>query len=31
MKPQYDFSKARRGAVIPTAAGKTRMDQETRT
>ncbi len=25
MKKEYDFSKARRGAVIPTPAGKTRI------
>ncbi len=25
MKPEYDFSKARRGAVVPAAAGKTRI------
>jgi len=25
MKPDYDFSKARRGAVVPAAAGKTRI------
>ena len=25
MKKQYDFSKAKRGAVIPTASGKTRI------
>ena len=25
MKAEYDFSKARRGAVVPTAAGKTRI------
>lgn len=25
MKPEYDFSKARRGAVAPSAAGKTRI------
>ena len=25
MKAEYDFSKARRGAVVPTAPGKTRI------
>ena len=25
MKPEYDFSKARRGAIVQTAAGKTRI------
>ena len=25
MKPAYDFSKARRGAVVPAAPGKTRI------
>lgn len=25
MKPEYDFSKARRGAVAPAATGKTRI------
>ena len=25
MKPEYDFSKARRGAVIPAVPGKTRI------
>jgi len=25
MKPEYDFSKARRGAVVPAAPGKTRI------
>jgi hypothetical protein len=25
MKPEYDFSKARRGAVVPVAAGNTRI------
>ena len=25
MKPEYDFSKARRGAVMPAAPGKTRI------
>lgn len=25
MKPEYDFSKARRGAVAPSAPGKTRI------
>jgi uncharacterized protein (DUF4415 family) len=25
MKPEYDFSRARRGAVVPAAAGKTRI------
>jgi len=25
MKSEYDFSKARRGAVVPAAAGKTRI------
>ena len=25
MKPEYDFSKARRGAVAPAASGKTRI------
>ena len=25
MKPEYDFSRARRGAVMPAAAGKTRI------
>ena len=25
MKPEYDFSKAKRGAVVPAAAGKTRI------
>ena len=25
MKPEYDFSNARRGAVVPTAPGKTRI------
>ncbi len=25
MKTEYDFSKARRGAVVPTAPGKTRI------
>ena len=25
MKPEYDFSKARRGAVVPASLGKTRI------
>jgi uncharacterized protein (DUF4415 family) len=25
MKPEYDFSKARRGAIVPAAPGKTRI------
>jgi len=25
MKPEYDFSRTRRGAVVPAAAGKTRI------